>query len=66
MRKINKFKCPKDKLVCIKNCSKVIYKILASCTNGTPSGADDFLPLLIIILIKANPPSLQSNIQYVK
>lgn len=60
---MNKFKTPRDKLVCIRNCSKVIYKLLSTGGEGSKSGADDFLPVLIIILIHANPPNLQSNIQ---
>jgi len=66
LKKMNKFKTPRDKLVCIRNCSKVIYKLLSTGGEGSKSGADDFLPVLIIILIHANPPNLQSNIQYIR
>ena len=66
LKKINKYKAPKDKLVCIRNCSKVVYKMLESAAgHGLAAGADDFLPLLIIVLIRANPANLQSNIQCV-
>lgn len=33
--------------------------------NAAPPGADDFVPVLMFVLIKANPPSLLSTVQYV-
>ena len=67
LKKMNKYKAPKDKLICVRNCSKVIYKMLeAAAGQGSTSGADDFLPVLIIVLIRANPANLQSNIQYIR
>ena len=51
-------------MVCILNCCKLVYRMLSLGNGGAASGADDFLPLLIIVLIQANPPALQSNIQY--
>ncbi|QQP35679.1 GTPaseactivating protein and VPS9 domaincontaining protein 1like [Caligus rogercresseyi] len=35
---------------------------------GSPKGvpaADDFIPVLVFVIIKANPPSLLSTVQYV-
>ena len=61
--KINQYKVPRDKLVCILNCCKLLYTSLQQ--GGSPAGADDFLPLLIYTVIKASPPHLHSNIQYV-
>eukprot|EP01133_Synstelium_polycarpum_P019473 gene19473-23324_t len=62
LRKMNTYKTPRDKMVCIYNSCKVIFKLLSSL-NNTPSGADDFLPILIFVVLKSNPPMLQSNIQ---
>ncbi|XP_057847823.1 vacuolar protein sorting-associated protein 9A isoform X2 [Cryptomeria japonica] len=69
LQKINTYKAPRDKLVCILNCCRVINNLLLNvsmATNDNPPGADDFLPVLIYVTIKANPPQLHSNLLYIQ
>jgi len=69
LQKINTYKAPRDKLVCILNCCRVINNLLLNvsmATNDNPPGADDFLPVLIYVIIKANPPQLHSNLLYIQ
>ncbi|KAJ4851441.1 Vacuolar protein sorting-associated protein 9A [Turnera subulata] len=69
LQKINMYKAPRDKLVCILNCCKVINNLLLNASiasNDSPPGADEFLPVLIYVTIKANPPQLHSNLLYIQ
>ncbi|CAM6099160.1 unnamed protein product [Calypogeia fissa] len=69
LQKINTYKAPRDKLVCILNCCRVINNLLLNVSmanKDNPPGADDFLPVLIYVVIKANPPQLHSNLLYIQ
>ncbi|XP_061350496.1 vacuolar protein sorting-associated protein 9A-like [Gastrolobium bilobum] len=69
LQKINMYKAPRDKLVCILNCCKVIGNLLLNASVASkenPPGADEFLPVLIYVTIKANPPQLHSNLLYIQ
>lgn len=57
-------RAPQDKLACVSKCSQQVFEAL-STWSGEPADADDFLSALVYVLLKANPPRLHSNIQYV-
>ncbi|CAN6669666.1 vacuolar protein sorting-associated protein 9 [Trichomonascus vanleenenianus] len=62
--KINHYRAPRDKVICILNCCKVIFGLLRQ-TNSEES-ADGFLPILIYVVIKAQPKDLISNVNYIQ
>ena len=43
----------------------IIMNLLSLANENSVPGADDFSPVLMFVLIKANPPSLLSTVQYV-
>ncbi|XP_019722606.1 rab5 GDP/GTP exchange factor-like [Hippocampus comes] len=57
-------RAPQDKLVCVSKCSQHVFEAL-SASNSEPANADDFLSALVYVVLKANPPRLHSNMQYV-
>ncbi|KAG8755584.1 hypothetical protein FRC12_010847 [Ceratobasidium sp. 428] len=63
MNKIDHYKAPRDKLICILNSCKVIFGLIRHLQGD--GGADSFIPLLIFVLIRANPEHLLSNIEYI-
>ncbi|KAL4920258.1 hypothetical protein BDW62DRAFT_14226 [Aspergillus aurantiobrunneus] len=62
--KINGYRAPRDKVICILNCCKVIFGLLRN-TKKSDTSADAFVPLLIFVVLQANPDHLVSNIQYI-
>nr|KYP49951.1 Vacuolar protein sorting-associated protein 9a [Cajanus cajan] len=54
--KMNAFKAPHEKVMCIMNCCRVINNLLlnAATSEHVPTGADEFLPVLIYVTIKAS------------
>lgn len=68
LRQINTSKTPRGKMTRILNACKAIYSILnraAQKGHVAPGGADEFLPLLNYVLLKANPSQLHSNVQFI-
>ncbi|XP_029915797.1 rab5 GDP/GTP exchange factor-like [Myripristis murdjan] len=57
-------RAPQDKLACVTKCSQHVFEAL-STSSSEPANADDFLSGLIYVVLKANPPRLHSNMQYV-
>ena len=67
LRKVNSYRAPRDKVVCILNCCRVVTKLLTKAAGsvGSLPGADEFLPALIYTVLRANPENLHSNIEYI-
>ncbi|KAF1992863.1 hypothetical protein P154DRAFT_451685 [Amniculicola lignicola CBS 123094] len=61
--KIKSYRAPRDKVICILNCCKVIFGLLR--TSSSDQSADSFVPLLIYTVLHANPDHLVSNVQYI-
>lgn len=65
LNKVNNFKAPRDKMVCILNACKVIFGILKHFQLDK-NGADSFIPLLIYVIINGGTSHLMSNIRYIE
>ncbi|XP_016087358.1 GTPase-activating protein and VPS9 domain-containing protein 1 isoform X3 [Sinocyclocheilus grahami] len=65
IRTINAYKTPRDKVQCILRMCSTIMNLLSLANEDAVPGADDFVPVLVFVLIKANPPCLLSTIQYI-
>lgn len=61
--KIKTYRAPRDKIICVLNCCKVIFGLLKH--SKSDSSADSFMPLLIYTVLRANPEHLVSNVQYI-
>ncbi|KIV99214.1 uncharacterized protein PV09_09078 [Verruconis gallopava] len=61
--KIKSYRAPRDKVICILNCCKVIFGFLRN--SSSDQSADSFIPLLIYVVLHANPENLVSNVQYI-
>ncbi|KAL8293365.1 hypothetical protein RQP46_000066 [Phenoliferia psychrophenolica] len=79
LNKINQYKAPRDKLICVLNACKVIFGLIRHVAHhpleaggaggtggGGDEGADAFVPFLIYVVLKANPDHLVSNLQYIQ
>ena len=62
--KIKSYRAPRDKVICVLNACKVIFGLLKNAKTSDTS-ADSFVPLLIYVVLQANPENLISNIQYI-
>ncbi|KAI7629041.1 hypothetical protein KC343_g5459 [Hortaea werneckii] len=61
--KINTYRAPRDKVICVLNCCKVIFGYLKNTKSD--QSADAFIPLLIYTVLRAKPEHLVSNVQYI-
>ncbi|CAD5234418.1 unnamed protein product [Bursaphelenchus xylophilus] len=62
---INAYKAPRDKLACVMRCCQTIESLIRLASGRNVASADDITPVLVYVLLQANPPALLSNIQYI-
>ncbi|XP_047237107.1 GTPase-activating protein and VPS9 domain-containing protein 1 isoform X3 [Girardinichthys multiradiatus] len=65
IKTINAYKTPRDKVQCILRMCSTIMNLLSLANEDSVPGADDFVPVLVFVLIRANPPHLLSTVQYI-
>ncbi|XP_037082533.1 GTPase-activating protein and VPS9 domain-containing protein 1-like [Pollicipes pollicipes] len=62
---LNAYKTARDKVACVTRCCATIMNLLHIANERSVPAADDLIPVLVFVLIKACPSSLLSTIQYV-
>lgn len=62
--RLDTYVLPRDKLTSITKLSSVLIELMRVSGDDAPS-IDDFLPILIYNIIRANPPRLYSNLKYI-
>ncbi|CAL2052754.1 unnamed protein product [Caenorhabditis brenneri] len=55
-----------DKLNCVVRCCDVINNLVALSSKNAVASADDLTPVLVFVIIKANPRALLSNLQFIE
>ncbi|VEU23070.1 DEKNAAC104158 [Brettanomyces naardenensis] len=68
LNKINDYKSPRDKVICILNCCKIIFGFIRQQQkqHHIEENADSFVPLLICVLFQAKTRLLYSNLVYIE
>eukprot|EP01126_Amoeba_proteus_P057321 TRINITY_DN7289_c0_g1_i3.p1 TRINITY_DN7289_c0_g1~~TRINITY_DN7289_c0_g1_i3.p1 ORF type:complete len:395 (+),score=111.95 TRINITY_DN7289_c0_g1_i3:241-1425(+) len=61
---MNFYKTPRGKLICIVNCCVTIFNYIFN-QQGRSVTADEFISVLIYVILKTNPPSIVSNLYFI-
>lgn len=64
INKLDQYRAPRDKIICVLNCCKVIFGLLRNA--GSDESADKFVPLLIMTLLRANVANLCSHVTFIQ
>ena len=63
---MEEYKTPRDKMIAIINTCKIISNMVYnSKNNGQPTGADEFLPMLIYLVLKTNLKKTNSSVSFI-
>ena len=65
LRSIDTYRSPAEKLSCFVSCMSIIVNVLSLMSSGGGVGTDDSLPLIIYIVLKAQPQRMYSNLNYI-
>ncbi|OWB68043.1 hypothetical protein B5S30_g3414 [[Candida] boidinii] len=68
LTKINDYKSPRDKIICLLNCCKVIFGLIRQQKkqHKLEENADSFVPILIYVILQAKPKYLPTNVSYIE
>eukprot|EP00118_Oscarella_pearsei_P004156 m.17282 g.17282 ORF g.17282 m.17282 type:complete len:394 (+) comp27418_c0_seq2:144-1325(+) len=66
LQQMSSYKSPRDKVTAVMNCCTVICNLLKDGSKGHTRGADDILPLLILVLIRTKPSTWWSDFRYIQ
>ncbi|AOA63723.1 Vacuolar protein sorting-associated protein 9 [Komagataella phaffii CBS 7435] len=68
LSKVNDYKSPRDKIICILNCCKVIFALIRQQQkiHKVEENADIFVPLLVFVILKCKTRNLISNLSFIE
>ncbi|CAM9344849.1 unnamed protein product [Pylaiella littoralis] len=68
LRIMPRMRCPGDMLQCIIKCTRIVAGLLTDvqAEGGALPGADEFLPALILLVKRANPPGIHSTLEFIQ
>ncbi|OBA19626.1 hypothetical protein METBIDRAFT_23652, partial [Metschnikowia bicuspidata var. bicuspidata NRRL YB-4993] len=64
LNKINDYRAPRDKIICILNACKILFSLLRITDQET--NADSFIPLLILVILRSKTKNIICNLHYIE